>query len=86
MTTIPNVRVPAGMRVEEDGEGGFVVVPSNEPMQHTIALRVPGSTYASLLPFVDTFPEHTLSVALRWLLDHPTVRDVMADRVRRGVR
>ncbi len=72
------------MRLEEDSDGNFVVVANKEPMTSTIAVRLPASTHAMLLPFVETFPERTLSVALRWLLDDPAVRSTIAGRVERN--
>lgn len=83
MADTPKIKLPPGTILEDDGEGGWRVVKTGEPMTNTIAFRLPSSTYATLLPFVDSFPERTLSAALRWLLDDGTVREVMAARIRR---
>lgn len=52
-----------------------------EHLTHTIAFRVSPSEYLDLLPFFEAFETHLGSEALRWLVRHPGVRQVMSDRV-----
>lgn len=53
----------------------------NEHLTHTIAFRVSPSEYLDLLPFFESFETRGGSEALRWLVRHPEVRQVMAEQV-----
>lgn len=79
--TVPSIKLPPGMTIVEDGAGGYEVVGSKESMVRTVAFRTTPSTYAAMLPFIETFPERTWGAAIRWLLEDQRVRTVIAERI-----
>lgn len=80
MTTTeqPDIRLPTGFEWAYS-PGGWEVVRSAEKMSKTVAFRVPTSTYAEMVALVGTFGGW--GEALRWLLGHPDVRRVIAERL-----
>lgn len=81
MTEVPNIKIPAGHLLVEQGDGSFEVVASGERLTKTIGFRVTPSEYVDLLPFMETFPNASMAHGLRWLFSDPAVRAVMAARV-----
>lgn len=70
------------MALVEDGYGGWEIIGEREPLAKPVAWRVPMSDYADMLTFIETFPERTLSTAMRWLWRHPDVQKVIMDKIR----
>jgi hypothetical protein len=55
-------------------------------MSKTVAFRLPASDYTRMMTFIESFPEKTWAVGIRWLLADERVRQVMADRVAERTR
>lgn len=81
MSDAPTIKLPPGMLLREDGAGGYEVVNSKEPMSKTVAFRMTPSNYTIMLNLMETFPERSWGAAFRWLLNHDTVTDVIANRI-----
>lgn len=84
--TTPTVKLPPGFRLEEDADGNMVVVPTNEPMSKTVAFRLPASTYAEMIAYVEATPEKTWGSAMRQLLHDDRVRAVIAEYITMATR
>lgn len=78
---VPHINLPPGLSLVPDGAGGFDLVSEKELLSRTVAFRLPMSDYASLQVFIESFPERTVAVALRWLLRHPDVMTLMLEHV-----
>lgn len=76
-----NLILPPGHRAETRPDGVIEVVATNEAMTRTLAFRMEPSRFVALMPFFDSFPDGSYAHALRWLLEHPEVKLVMAQRV-----
>lgn len=86
MTDIPKITIPLGMKLVEDGKGGYEIVSLMEPMSETVAFRVMPSTKTVLLGFVETFPTRQWGEAFRWLFAQDAVRGLMAERIAGATR
>lgn len=86
MTTPGTVRLPPGFVLQQLSDGTFEVVANREPLRRTMSFRVTSSEYASILPYVLTFPDSSVSTSMRTLLADPRVREVMAERVQNVTR
>lgn len=69
------------MMLVEDGDGGYEIIKSTETYDKVIAFKTTDEVYASLIPFIESFPQQTISVAMRWLIENDDVREVMRKRV-----
>lgn len=81
MTDSPQITVPPGYDLVHNNDGSVMVVRSNEALSRTLAFRVKPSRYVEMLPFIDSFPKGSITMAMHWLLDHPEVKLAMAQRV-----
>lgn len=77
---------PHGYRAVTSDGGVTTFEPTGELLDKTIGWRVTASEYASLLTFVEAFPQRTWSAAMRWLIDQPAVRQEMSQRVAASAR
>jgi hypothetical protein len=85
MSMPPKIEVPAGHLLVET-EDGYRVVKSEVLLSKTIAFRLPAAEYASLLPFLESFPQRQWGVAMRWLFEQPEVKDAMQARMKAATR
>lgn len=81
MNELPNLILAPGMSLVVHPDGRQEVVQSSEPLSKTVSFRVSTSEYVAMLPFFEAFPDARQTTAIRWLLAHPEVRLVMAQRV-----
>jgi hypothetical protein len=79
----PNpVQLAPGLVARQLPDGTTYIEPSGERKTQTVAFRVAPSTYVTLLaPLVDTFPDHQISTAFRWLLEQPAVLDAIRGKI-----
>ncbi len=69
------------MMLVEDGSGGYEIIKSTEVYDKVISFKTTEEVYASLIPFIESFPQQTMSIAMRWLIENDDVRAVMQRRV-----
>lgn len=81
MSDAPHIKIPPGHVLIEQPDGSFEVIASGEKLTKTIGVRVTPSEFVDLMPFMETFPNASMALGMRWLLAHPTVMAAMAERV-----
>lgn len=59
--------------------------PTESPKSHCVSWRMDADEYARLQPFFAAFPDRRMATGMRWLMDHPDVRKIMADKMREGI-
>lgn len=80
--TAKPIQLAPGLVSRELPDGTTYIEPSGERKTQTVAFRVAPSTYVTLLaPLVDTFPDHQISTAFRWLLEQPAVLDAIRGKI-----
>ena len=77
----PDIKVPYGHTIVVGEDGAIEVVATGERLTKTIAFRVTATEQVALLPFFESFPNGSMTTAMRWLLDQPTIKAEMAARV-----
>lgn len=77
----PQIVLPPGYHMVTKQDGTTAVEPTGEVLTRTVAWRVTPTDYADLKVFFETFPNGSVAQAMRFLMDHPEVRAVMASRV-----
>lgn len=83
----PKHRVPRGYEIViVDKKPVIRKARGKPPSVRTISFRVESSTYAKLLPFIESFEEREWGVAMRWLLEQEAVKTVISDQVRSAAR
>lgn len=75
------LKLAPGLHARQLEDGTTLVEPSGEHKTHTVAFRLTASGKAELMPFLDTFTNGQIGLAMRWLLEHPDVKRVMEERV-----
>lgn len=59
-----------------------MIAATGQKLTHTVAVRLSDEQSILLDALRTTFPSNAPSEALRWVLDEPRVRQVIAERVR----
>lgn len=77
----PDVIVPVGFQLVERDWGWTIEADPKERLSSTISFRVTSAEYSAWRIFVETFPERTFAVAMRWLRAQPTVADLIRGRI-----
>lgn len=77
----PDIKVPYGHTILVGEDGAIEVVATGERLTKTIAFRVTVTEFVALMPFFESFPNGSMTTAMRWLLDQPAIKAEMAARV-----
>lgn len=81
MSDHQNIILPPGHSIVTHQDGTIEVVAGGERLTKTLAFRITPTEFVSLQPFIDTFPNGSVTTAMRWLIDQPVVRDEIRRRV-----
>lgn len=77
------LKLAPGLQARQLDDGSIYVEQSGERKDQTVAFRVTATEFVQVIqPFVESFPQRQFSVAMRWLLDQPEVKELIERRVR----
>lgn len=55
--------------------------PASESRPHSLGLHVSDAELAGLIPLFETFSYSPKSSALRWILEHPSTKEIIRERI-----